>query len=57
MPPQPKKSPYTIQPSTVQRHSMLNTLADGFAFGTGPSLAREGINKIFENKIPEKEVI
>ena len=55
LPPPPKKTSYTIQPNTIQRPSMLNTLAEGFAFGTGSSLAREGINKIFEKKTPEKD--
>lgn len=56
LPPPPKKTTYTIQPNTIKRPSILNTLAEGFAFGTGSSLAREGVNKIFENKNPENGI-
>lgn len=56
LPPPPKKTTYTIQPNTIKRPSMLNTLAEGFAFGTGSSLAREGVNKIFEKKTLEKDI-
>ena len=51
--PPPKKTPYPIQPNNVHRPSILNTLTDGFAFGTASSVTREGMNKIFEKKTPE----
>ena len=66
-PPPPLPPPLSTLPFPQQRSSsntkpsFVNTMIEGFAFGTGSSIARETVNRIFhsssENKVESKNTI
>ena len=60
-PPPPKvQSPSTINPSKINENGIMSgvgsTIIQGFAFGTGSSLAHEAVNKVFEKNVPVQTI-